>query len=164
MDLQPTESNQLIISDGNAHSYDFSGHYAGTITLQRLHYIRLDHALTQRKLRGRLQQKSHKNVSRIQQCRRWHPYRTRYMHSWSTRASTDNKDKPVCSIQLENLVTMFNMPSGYVFPRPQNVSLTSSPGTQNWSILPLLIRTTQDMEPCLTHITTHGMGQDSLYP
>ena len=46
VDMQPTGSNQLVISDGNAHSYDFSGHYAGTITLQRLHYIRLDHALT----------------------------------------------------------------------------------------------------------------------
>ena len=50
MDIHPTGFIQLIISDGNAHSYDFSGHYAGSITLTRLHYIRLDHALTQEEL------------------------------------------------------------------------------------------------------------------
>ena len=101
--LQPTGSNKLIISDGNAYSYGISGHYAGTMTLQRL---RLGHARTQRELHHT----SYKNVYRIQQYRRWNPYRTRSMHSWSTKASTDNKDKTVSSIQLENLVMMFNVP------------------------------------------------------
>ena len=49
MDVEPTGSTQLVaFTDGFAHSYDFRGHYAGSITQARLRYLRLDHALSQK--------------------------------------------------------------------------------------------------------------------